>query len=405
MTTEKPERTSRIGGVRRLPSGRWQARYTRDGVTYRAPETFATEDEAWDYLVVIDASMLTGDWRRPDDAGKETLVTYGHRWIDTHPKARATTTALYRREFDRHVTPYLGHLRLREISQAVVRKWLAELRKDLSAAQAETVSRRRATRRDGSSTAARAYRLLAAIMFTAVKDGEILATPCTLDGAREAPSDDGVEERPTLSVDEVATLAHTVPDRYRALVLVLAWCGLRIGEACALRREDVDLTPGSESLRVSERVYRIDGAWDYSRPKSKAGRRRVPVPPHIAPNLIDHLATFTGPGDDALVFTTRTGATCRQVAPVAITKRLDAMGRDDVRVHDLRHTGNTLAAIAGASQAELMRRMGHASSIAAQGYLHTVEDHGRAVADLLSDIAAGANVVPLASRRRRRRTG
>ena len=92
------------------------------------------------------------------------------------------------------------------------------------------------------------------------------------------------------------------------------------------------------------------------------------------------------------------------VAGPIITRRLDAMGRDDVRVHDLRHTGQVLAAIAGATQAELMRRMGHSSTVAAQGYAHTVEDHGRAVAEALSRVAAGESVVSLESRRRRTRT-
>jgi integrase len=51
-----------------------------------------------------------------------------------------------------------------------------------------------------------------------------------------------------------------------------------------------------------------------------------------------------------------------------------------VRFHDLRHTGRTLAALAGATQAELMQRLGHSTAAAALGYLHTTQDHSRAVA-------------------------
>lgn len=406
MAGKKPTRRARFGGVRQLSSGRWQARYTRDGRTYTGPDSFDTEAEAWDYLAVVSAGMVTGEWRRPGARGTTTLASYGERWIKSHPKIKASTAATYRGDFTRHVEPYLGHLQLREISTAVVREWHARLRDDLAAAQAQRTQRRRATRQDGSATVARSYRLLRTVLNTAVKDGEIDVNPCTLEGAGNANADGGADERPTLSPAEVATLADTVPDRYRALVLVLAWCGLRIGEASALRREDVDLTPGAETVRVSERLYWVDDkGWDYDAPKSRAGRRRVPLPSHVAQALADHLAEFTGSNDTDLVFTTRTGSECRRVAYLCITRRLDEMGRDDVRVHDLRHTGQMLAAIAGASGPELMRRMGHSSTAAAAAYLHTAEDHGRAVADQLAEIAAGANVVPLESRRRRRRTG
>lgn len=402
MAGKKTTRRARFGGVRQLSSGRWQARYTRDGRTHTGADTFNTEADAWDYLATVEAGMVRGDWQ-PRNRATPTLATYGERWIDTHPKIKASTAALYRGDFDRHVEPYLGHLQLREISTAIVREWHARLRADLRAAAEGQTRRRRATRQDGSATAARSYRLLRAIMATAAKDGHVTANPCTLEGAGTASDDGGVDERPTLSAAEVAMLADAVPDRYRALVLVLAWCGLRIGEASALRREDVDLTPGAETIRVSERVYGIRGkGWDFDSPKSRAGRRRVSVPSHVARALADHLARFTADDDTALVFTTSTGAVCRRVAYLCITRRLDEIGRDDVRVHDLRHTGNTLAAIAGASPAELMRRMGHSSTAAAQAYIHTAEDHGRAVADRLAEIAEGANVVQLESRRRRR---
>jgi integrase len=64
-------------------------------------------------------------------------------------------------------------------------------------------------------------------------------------------------------------------------------------------------------------------------------------------------------------------------------KARDHIGRPDVRFHDLRHTGQTLAALAGATQAELMQRLGHSTAAAALGYLHTTQDHSRGVAQAL----------------------
>ncbi|MEZ5184779.1 MAG: site-specific integrase [Candidatus Nanopelagicales bacterium] len=396
----KVTRPARFGGVRQLASGRYQARYKRDGKTYPAPDTFATEEDAWAWLTTVEASVVTGSWQAPNRV-TPNLAEFGDRWITTHPRVKATTRAEYELTFTRHVEPYLGHLRLREITPGLVRQWQTNLKADLKASIPK--GKRTATTRDGSATAARAYRLLTSICNAAIADRYLEVTPCTIPDAGRPHGRAGYEERPTLSAAEVGALADTVPERYRALVLVLAWAGLRIGEAAALRRCDMDLTPGAEAVRVSERAYYVAGRVDYDSPKSHAGKRRVPLPPHVASVLADHLGRFTGPDEDSLVFTTRTGGNCVNVAGPVITRRLDGMGRTDVRVYDLRHTGNTLAAIAGASQAELMRRMGHASADAAAGYLHTVEDHGRAVAQALSDVATGVSVVPLASRRRRSR--
>lgn len=429
MAAKRLTRPARFGGVRALKSGRFQARYKRDGRTYTAPDTFGSEADAWAWLTTIEADMHRGEWR-PARNTSPTLAAYGAKWITTHPKLKATTAALYRADFDLHVEPYLGHLQLRELTPALIREWNARLRADLKAdlaarheaAVSKADARRKAARargrddahvrapraatvRDGSATAARAYRLLRAILNTAVKDRELVENPCQLDGAADPDHDGGAAERPTLSAAEVDLLAREVPERYAALVLVLAWTGLRLGEACALRRDDVDLTPGRESVRVSERVYYVAGeGFDYGPPKSRAGRRRVPLSPHVAAALVEHLAAHVGPDGSDLVFATSSGAPAVLVAGPVITRRLDAMGRNDVRVHDLRHTGQVLAAIAGATQAELMRRMGHSSTVAAAAYAHTVEDHGRAVAEALSRVAAGESVVSLESRRRRART-
>jgi integrase len=64
------------------------------------------------------------------------------------------------------------------------------------------------------------------------------------------------------------------------------------------------------------------------------------------------------------------------------------VGLEDVHLHDLRHTGNTYAAEAGASVRELMKRMGHSSSRAAMIYLHARDEREREIADRLGERAA-----------------
>jgi integrase len=128
----------------------------------------------------------------------------------------------------------------------------------------------------------------------------------------------------------------------------------------------------------------------------------VSLPPHLVPSLAAHLEDFTGPGEHDLVFTTSGGKPLEDsnITPMWARARKKA-GREDLRFHDLRHTGQTLAALAGATEAELMHRMGHSTTSASRVYLHSTAEHGRAVAAALSDLASSSNVIPLRSTVRR----
>jgi integrase len=126
-------------------------------------------------------------------------------------------------------------------------------------------------------------------------------------------------------------------------------------------------------------------------PKTDAGRRTVGFPELIAPVIRWHLACFAQPEDDGLVFTGSAGALLRsgnfrrRVWLTALTKA----GLPSVHFHDLRHTGNSLTAIAGANLRELMARMGHSSTRAALIYLHSTDERQREIADALGELAAG----------------
>ena len=117
----------------------------------------------------------------------------------------------------------------------------------------------------------------------------IARNPCNLRGASVEHS----PERPVLSVAEVEAVAGAIEERYRALVLLAAWCGLRLGEALALTRADVDLEEGSVSIDKSAAELK-SGERIVGPPKTKAGIRKVFVPPHVVPALAQHLEHFSG---------------------------------------------------------------------------------------------------------------
>jgi integrase len=98
-------------------------------------------------------------------------------------------------------------------------------------------------------TVAKAYRLLRAILNTAVRDKRLSENPSQIRGADQESS----PERPVLSVPEIYRLADAIEPRYRALVLLATFGNLRWGELAGLRRRNLDLD--SRCVRVTETVY------------------------------------------------------------------------------------------------------------------------------------------------------
>ena len=355
----------RFGKLRKLPSGRWQASYLDpEAIRRAAPETFRTKKEAEQWLSVVETELLRGEWSNPEDR-QVLLRDFGSRWISERPGLRPRTLDLYRWTFTRQIEPQLGKVPLGELDSARVRRWRADL---LDAGVSPTMT-------------AKAYRLLRAILMTAVDDGILTRNPCRITGAGSEPT----PERPVLTVNQVTALAGKVPDRIRALILVAAFGSLRWSEAAALRRCDVQPTVGS--IRVERAlVERSTGELVIGPPKSQAGRRVVALPRPVMADLATHLETYVGAEPDALVFTGVKGGPLRRSNFNKLTdwkKTVADLGAPGLHFHDLRHTGNTLAAESGASLRDLMARMGHDSMQAALIYQHRSWRGDRRIADAL----------------------
>ena len=116
-----------FGTVRRLPSGRWQARYqTPAGDRVTAPETFPTRAAGAAYLAKVQTDMDRGDWLDPA-AAKQTFAEYATAWLTDRADLRPRTAELYRGLLNRHLIPHLGDVPL---SQPVARldSWQARYR-------------------------------------------------------------------------------------------------------------------------------------------------------------------------------------------------------------------------------------------------------------------------------------
>jgi integrase len=185
---------------------------------------------------------------------------------------------------------------------------------------------------------------------------------------------------------DLATLTAEMPERLRLMVMLASWCALRFGETVELRRGDIDLS--DEVIRVRRAAVRTKGEYTVTTPKSDAGVRDVAIPPHIIPQIEHHLSKFVGNKRDSLIFAADHGG---HLQPSTLYRhwykaRAEA-GRNDLRWHDLRHSGAVLAAATGASLAELMARLGHSTPQAAMRYQHADKGRDREIAALLSKLA------------------
>ena len=102
-------------------------------------------------------------------------------------------------------------------------------------------------------------------------------------------------ERPVATVEQVYALADAIEPRYRAMVLLATFCGLRVGELRALRQRNLDLL--HRTVSVVEQYQQLgDGTLVLGPPKTDAGRRVVAIPAALIPDLETHLATWATPG-------------------------------------------------------------------------------------------------------------
>ncbi|MGI8792736.1 MAG: tyrosine-type recombinase/integrase [Acidimicrobiales bacterium] len=171
-----------------------------------------------------------------------------------------------------------------------------------------------------------------------------------------------------------------------------------------LRRQHVDV--GRGIVRVVEQAQVLkDGTIVTGPPKTAAGRRTVALPPAVVPAVEAHLDRWAAEGSDGLFFCGSDGQHFRRASFYTAWRRAcAAVGITGVRPHDLRHTGNTLAASTGASTKELMQRFGHASPRAALIYQHASHERDVAIA-LGLDALIRAAVNDDADRPDRTRTG
>ena len=127
MTTGRAPKRSSFGTIRKLPSGRYQARYTVPGTDklINAPMTYTTKGDADAWLRAERSARERGTWR-PAESSTQTLRDYAERWLADR-KLKPSTRKHYRVVLDKFILDQIGDRQIAKIDRITVRSWHADL--------------------------------------------------------------------------------------------------------------------------------------------------------------------------------------------------------------------------------------------------------------------------------------
>jgi integrase len=361
-------------------SARYQASYVGPDLRrHYAPVTFSSKMIAERWLDKEKQRLDTcaasagglSSWKPPEVLVEEskikaiTLAEYGERWIEER-NIKAGTRIEYKAKFANHIKPKLGRYAICDLNPALVRSWYSSL---------------------GTKTPTRnahAYSLLHAICETAVREQLLERNPCMIERAMN-PKTKRQAVVPTIVelealADKLGSDART--ERFKVLVLLSAWCGLRYGEVSELRRKDFD--PNCEVVSVGRGVRHRSGQCMIDTPKDDKPARIV-IPPFMRDGIKSHLANHVDRDPNSLLFVPARGG-ChlndRVFNKDVFKPAAKTIGREDMTAHDLRHFAGTMTAQVG-NLVETMARLRHSTHKASLIYQQQVSGRDIAVAEAL----------------------
>ncbi|TFV85575.1 site-specific integrase [Microbacterium sp. dk485] len=320
---------------------RYEVRYLEPDGSKGGKRGFERKRDAELWLAEVESSRAKGNFVDPK-AARVTIDALGETWLEAKrhsmkPSSFAPVATAWRLR----VQPTWGRWEVGDIRHTDVRAWVAKL-----------------TNETGATVTIRTFGVLASILDDAVFDGRIPNNPARMGRVGLPKKSRG--RHGYLTHQEVIRLAEASGER-KLLVLVLAYTGIRWGEAAALRVRDLDLDRGR--LHVTANAVEVHGKIHEGTPKSHKGRL-VPIPRFLVQEL--RTAVEDRPRD-ALVFPGKDGQFMRRARSDSGSKSWfkSALTKADLPImttHDLRHTAASLAVQAGANVKTIQRMLGHTSA-------------------------------------------
>jgi integrase len=330
------------------------------GVT--STEHYGQKREAEHRQKELSAKLITGAYASPA-AGRVTFGEVAELWYESKAvKLKGKTLEGYRSLLDTRVLPKWKSTAVGDIDWQSIQKWIGEL--------ARTKPTRRKTDGLSASRINQAYHVFRQVLGYAVRSKMLSGNPATdIDLPRKPET-----EKRYLTHQQVADLAAE-SGGYDVLVLVLAYCGLRWGEATALKRRDIDLDRAR--IKVNASVEHVGQEYRLG-PTKTHERREVPIPPPVLTLLRDRVESWAPerlvfPGDDGYL----KNHEFRKVFDPAATRA----GVAGLSPHELRHTCASLAIRSRASIKTVQRLLGHKTATM------TLDNYGHLYPDELDEVA------------------
>lgn len=333
---------------------RWSVYWWSDGK--RQKKNFASRSEAELFQVECEDTILSGKYVNNKDK-KNLLSKVADIWLEGLPgTSKGSTEARYRREVRTWILPRWGQVPVGQITVDGIQQWVAQLGQGTAPYAGKTGQARPLA---AASIRSIVKIVLKSILDTAVRLRWINDNPVN---PVKIPRVKQAIQRIYLTPTEVKTLADAMDAPNASLVYVLAYTGIRIGEALALRCADVDLK--SRSIRIL-RTQSIDAQSCLVETLPKGNRTRiVPIPEPLLPCL---RLLLSGHADSDYMFRGPRGGRqttnnwrMRVWVPALQKTGMDVI--DGLVVHSLRHTYASLAIKAGADVKTLQAVLGHASA-------------------------------------------
>lgn len=344
---------------------------------------FRTQKEARAHLNAILPKLDAGDWAPDTRMSVEQLLG---QWLaaKTSEGLRPATISLYRMAAEAWITPEIGALEARQLTPARVGDLVEKLRTDGSRLGRGALSPR---------SVQISVQVLKASTRWALETGLLGRDP--LAGYRRPRATS--KPMTSWSADEArAFLAHTRDDPQAAVWALLLTRGLRRGEVCGLRWEDIDLDAGF--LRVNRTRVLVDGNVADSLPKTAAGRRSVPLDPKLVALLRAHRKAQTAERlrageayeDGGWLVCDELG---RPLYPDTISERFDTLVAQAklrrIRLHDTRHTAASLMLGDGVPVHVVAQILGHDPRVTLATYAHVIPGMGEQAGANLSAALLG----------------
>jgi integrase len=347
---------------------RYYAYVLDDNNKYHSIGVFSNKEQAEAKLdstqLAIKADMWTPTPTRKDK--QQAKLTFSEYAVNMtfEQELRATSRRQYQMTLNNHLIPFFKNKPLSKIT----RQDCQEFYKQLDKTKTFMVNH--------------CMRRLKSVLYQAILDGIISENPAKgIKYKLPRKTTKTAISKALLEKDEIITLINATPPKYRLIVVLGAYCGLRIGEILALTANDIDMN--KHNVSISKSVNHRNGKAHFSEPKTQSSIRIVHIPSEAVAYFEDHIQNYAG---KHYLFERQ------DKQPMARSKWNDkyfskirkTINRPDFRFHDLRHTCLTYYARQGATIKDLMQIAGHSSPDIAMIYQETSNDHLEQLANKLS---------------------